>query len=129
MKGTRVARTARRLYRFSLVDGRLDAGRARAVARRLADSRRRGSLKVLQKFERLVRLDQQRHQATVDSAIPLADDMRADVRHRIERLYGSDIATTFQEDPTLIAGLRVRVGSDIYDGTVRARLAALEHRL
>jgi F-type H+-transporting ATPase subunit delta len=129
MTSKQIVRTARRLYRFCVVNGRLDSNRARDTAGRLAASRRRGSLAVLQEFERLVRLDQARHRAVVASATPLADDLRDDVRQRLERAYGGDLVTTFVEDPALIAGLRVRVGSDVYDGSVRAKLAALEARV
>jgi F-type H+-transporting ATPase subunit delta len=124
-----MARTARRLYRLCRVGGRLDHDRARLVARRLAESRRRGSLAVLQDFERLVRLDQQRHRVQIASAVPLAGDVRDDVLRRLAGIYGADVAASFAEDPSLIAGLRVRIGSDVYDGTVRAKLRALEARM
>jgi F-type H+-transporting ATPase subunit delta len=129
MKPRRVARTARRLYRFCRVDGRLDPERTTAVARRLAATPRRGSLAVLQELERLVRLDQQRHRAQIASAVPLPQDVRADVVRRLARAYGAHVAATFVEDPSLIGGLRVRIGSDVYDGSVRAKLQALESRL
>jgi len=38
------------------------------------------------------------------------------------------MATTFVVDPTLIAGMRLKVGSDVYDGSVKGGLAALEAR-
>jgi F-type H+-transporting ATPase subunit delta len=36
---------------------------------------------------------------------------------------------TFTVNPSLVGGMRIKVGSDVYDGSVRARLAALEARL
>lgn len=129
MKPRRVARTARRLYRLCRIDGRLDPGRTRAVARRLADTRRRGALAMLQGFERLVRLDQQRQRAQIASAVPLPQDVRDDVLRRLAGAYGAHVAATFVEDPSIIAGLRVRIGSDVYDGSVRAKLNALAARL
>jgi F0F1-type ATP synthase delta subunit len=39
------------------------------------------------------------------------------------------LASEFVQDPALIAGMRVRVGSDVYDGTIMGRLAALEKSL
>ena len=47
----------------------------------------------------------------------------------LARRYGPAIETTFRENPALIAGLRVKVGSDVYDGSVRARLDTLEARI
>ena len=130
MKATRKARrAARQLFRLCLVDGRMDQSRVRRVAQQIAASRRRGSLAVLADFKRLVRLDRDRHAAVVASAVPLPDDLRASVGDSLARIYGPGLDTSFEQDPDLIAGMRIRVGSDVYDGTLRTRLAALEARL
>ncbi len=60
------------------------------------------------------------------SAVPLPADLRAQIEAGVARLYGPGIVTTFAEDPALLGGVRVTVGSDVYDGTVRGGLAALE---
>ena len=52
-----------------------------------------------------------------------------DVQTSLARLYGSGLHTSFELNPRLIGGMRIRVGSDVYDASVRARLAALEARL
>jgi F-type H+-transporting ATPase subunit delta len=38
------------------------------------------------------------------------------------------VSTSFAENPALIGGMRVKIGSDVYDGSVRAALEALEER-
>jgi F-type H+-transporting ATPase subunit delta len=130
MKTTRRAkRGARELFRACVVDGQLDAARARGVAGRLAGSKRRGSLALLSEFQRFVRLEHDRRTAVVESAAPLADSMRAEIVERLHRIYGPALDTNFGENPALIGGVRIKVGSDVYDGSVRARLAALEARL
>ena len=130
MKGTRrTIRAARRLYRLCLIDGRLDEGRVRQVARRLGGSRRRGSIAVLSSLRRIVKLDRDRNRAVVETATGLPDDLRDEVQANLARLYGSGLATSFETTPGLIGGMRIRVGSDVYDGSVRARLAAIESRL
>ena len=130
MKGTRrTIRAARRLYRLCLIDGRLDESRVRQVARRLGASRRRGSIAVLSRLRRMVKLDRDRNRAVVETATGLPDDLRAEVQAGLTRLYGSGLATSFETTPGLIGGMRIRVGSDVYDGSVRARLAAIESRL
>lgn len=126
---TRTIRAARRLYRACLVDGQLDEARVRQVARRLAASKRRGSLAMLASLRRLVKLDRERSRAVVETAAELSDDLREQVRASLARRYGSGVATTFETNPDLIGGMRIRVGSDVYDGSVRARLAAIESRL
>jgi F-type H+-transporting ATPase subunit delta len=130
MKANRkVKRAARQLFRRCLVDGVLDEGRARQVARGIAASRRRGALAILSDFQRLVRLDSERHTALVESATPLMPDMRAGIQAGLTRTYGPGVEATFAENPALIGGMRIKVGSDVYDDSVRARLAALEARL
>jgi len=130
MKANRkVKRAARKLFRLCLVNGALDEGRVRQVAQSIAASRRRGSLAVLADFQRLVRLDSERHSALVESATPLMPDMRADIQAGLTRVYGPGVEATFTENPALIGGMRIKVGSDVYDDSVRARLAALQARL
>ncbi len=125
----RAARTARQLLRLCFVNGVLDEGRARLVVDRVIDSKRRGSLAILSQFDRLVRLDRERHSARVVSAAPLPDDLRAELAASVTRMYGHDVVTSFSDDAALIGGMRLTVGSDVYDGSVRARLAAIEEGL
>ena len=129
MKTTRRARReARRLYRACLVGGLLDEGRVLQAAKSVAAAHRRGTLAVLSHFQRLVRLDLARHRAVVETATPLAPDLRTSVEASVARTYGPGVTTAFAEDAALIGGLRVKVGSDVYDGSVRAALTALEQR-
>jgi F-type H+-transporting ATPase subunit delta len=125
----RTKQAARGVYRLCLVNGVLDEGRARQAATYLAKSDRRRALALLEAFQRLLRLDRDRHSALVESAVPLADSVRAQVTSGLAHAYGKDVAASFAENPALIAGLRIKVGSDVYDGSVRARLAALQSRL
>jgi F-type H+-transporting ATPase subunit delta len=130
MKSTRrTKRAARQLFRLCLVNGAADEGRIRLVAERLAQSRRRGALRVLADVKRLVKLDRDLHAAVVESAAPLPGELRDRVEAGLARAYGPGLATSFEHKPELIGGMRVRVGSDVYDGSVKARLAALEARL
>jgi F-type H+-transporting ATPase subunit delta len=129
MKSTRrTKRAARALYRLCTVKGALDETRVRTAARHLAGSRRRGAIALLEAFQRLVRLDRDRHTAHVESAVPLGAALREELRTDVARAYGG-VDTTFSEDPALIGGIRIKVGSDVYDGSVRARLDALAARL
>ena len=127
MKTTKqTKREAKRLFRFCLVDGLLDAARTRQVVQRIIDAKRRGGLALLSHFQRLVRLDLARHTAQVESAMPLPEDLRTSVQAGLAHTYGPGISASFAHNPGLIGGMRIKVGSDVYDGSIRARLAALE---
>jgi len=123
-----IKRDAKQLWRLSLVNGSLDENRARLVVERVIESRHTGKSAILSQFLRLVRLDRARHAAQVASAAPLDADTRAAVEEGLARRYGRAIATTFVVDPTLLAGMRLKVGSDVYDGSIKGGLAALEAR-
>ncbi len=126
MKTTRqTKREAKRLFRLCLVNGLLDEGRSRQVVRRIIDAKRRGGLALLSHFRRLVKLDRGRHTAEVESAMPLPADLRASIQAGLARTYGPGISASFTHNPGLIGGMRIKVGSDVYDGSVRARLATL----
>ena len=125
---TKARRVARRLFRLCLVNGMVDEPRVRLVAQRLASSGRRGARNILSDFARSVRVDRRRHTALVESASPLPADLRDEVRTCLTRLYGPGLDTSFEQNPDLIGGLRIAVGSDVYDASVRARLAELEAR-
>ncbi|HEY3039173.1 MAG TPA: F0F1 ATP synthase subunit delta [Pyrinomonadaceae bacterium] len=121
-----IKREARHLFRLCLVNGSVDESRVRQVVQSVLGSKRRGYLTLANQFERLVRIEQLQHTATVESATSLPTDLQASVRESLVRVYGPGISTSFTESPSLIGGMRIRVGSDVYDGSVRAGLAALE---
>jgi F-type H+-transporting ATPase subunit delta len=120
------AREAKQLFRLCVSNGLLDEGRVRQVVERVIRSQYRGYLAVLSRFRRLLKLEQERHLAEVESATPLPADLRASVEAGLERLYGPGIDIQFAIRPSLIGGIRVKVGSDVYDGSVKSELAALE---
>jgi F-type H+-transporting ATPase subunit delta len=127
MNRTRQAkRDAKQLFRLCLVDGLLDEERMRQVVERVSKSRNRNRLSVLALLRRLVKLDRARHTATVESASPLPTAMQTSLQSGISRVYGPGLTISFIDSPALIGGMRIRVGSDVYDGSVQAKLAALE---
>ncbi len=125
----RNTRVARRLYRLCLVDGLLDESRARLVVQRILESQQHDAVAILGHFARLVRLDRERHTAHVESAVPLPEELRATLEADIAQWFGRGVDAEFIENRDLIAGVRMRVGSRIYDGSVRGRLEAIEEGL
>ena len=121
-------RDAKQLFRLCLTNGLLDEDRVRQVVERVSQTKNRNRFNVLAQFRRLVKLDSARHTATVESAVPLPPDMQAGVQAGLSRLYGPGLAISFASSPALIGGMRIKVGSDLYDGSVRSRLAAVEAR-
>jgi len=121
-----IRREAKHLFRLCRSNGSLDENRVRRVVQSVLESKRRGYLALANEFERLVKLEQLGHRAKVESAVALSPELQANVRTSLTRMYGHGIITSFAETPTLIGGMRISVGSDVYDGSVKAGLAALE---
>ncbi len=122
----RAKREAKQLFRLCLANGLLDENRVRRVVQHLLAAGRRNCPAILAHFERLLKLDLARHTATIESATPLPGDLQAAIEAGLTRRYGPGLATAFAHRPALIGGVRIQVGSDVYDGSVRAGLAALE---
>ena len=72
---------------------------------------------------------QNRRPVTVRSAVPLDDDRREALRGRLARLAGATPIVRHEVDPSLIGGLVVRIGDDVYDGSVRNRLEQLRRQI
>jgi F-type H+-transporting ATPase subunit delta len=118
-------REARQLFRSCLANGLLDENRVRQAVSLLVSKKPRGCVGILSRLLRLVKLDLERHAARVESATPLAANLQADVADRIRKIYGDGLDISFSQNPALIGGLRIRVGSDLYDGSVKTRLERL----
>jgi F-type H+-transporting ATPase subunit delta len=119
-------REARQLFRSCQAGGLLDENRVRQAVSLLVSKKPRGYVGILSRLQRLVKLDLEQHAASVESALPLAADLRADVTNRINKIYGAGLDISFRQNPALIGGLRIQVGSDLYDGSVKTRLEKLE---
>jgi F-type H+-transporting ATPase subunit delta len=127
MKTTaQIKRQARHLYRLCLFNGFLNEGRVRQVVRRIFEERRRGYLALVLQFKRFVRLNLTAHMAEVETAAPIPADLQASVQARLTNVYGRGVSTHFRVQPALIGGMRIRVGNDVYDGSVLSGLVALQ---
>jgi len=127
MKISKLAqREARQLLRNCQVNGLLDENRVRQTVTLLLAKKPHGYVEILSRLHRLVKLELERRAARVESATPLPADLQADVTGRIRQIYGPGADIAFSQNPALLGGLRVQVGSDLYDGSVRTRLEKLE---
>jgi F-type H+-transporting ATPase subunit delta len=122
-------REAKQLFRFCMKDQLLDEDRIRQVVRYVIAAGHRDGAAILARLLRLVRLDRAQHTASVESATPLPADLQAVIQTGLAHTYGSGLTTTFAQRTSLIGGVRIQVGADVYDGSILARLAALERSL
>ena len=127
MKISRQAqREAKQLFQACHAEGNLNDDRTRETVKLLLEKKPRDFVAVLSHLHRLIKLDVQRRTADVQSAVALNENQQADVRENLSKLYGNNLNYTFTENGELLAGMRVKVGSDVFDGSVRTRLTNLE---
>lgn len=130
MKISREAkRTARELLQLSIVNGRLDQARIASISARLVETKPRSFLSILKEYTRLVRLELAKRHAVVESSAALPADEAKNIEQTLKKQFGEDITTEFQVIPSLLGGLRIKVGSDVWDGSIKARLTALTQQL
>ena len=127
MKSTKqLRREAKQLFRICLDRGLLDEARVRETIQTVLAANRRGGLALLTRFQRLVKLELARHTAEVQSATSLPVAFQESILSKLNRVYGPGLRTSFARNPALIGGIRIQVGSDVYDGSVRAGLDSLQ---
>lgn len=127
MKITKQARRdGKSLFRNCLIDGRLDEGRVRETVRRVIAGRPRGYLSALSHFQRLVQLHLESRRARVENAVETSPELMSQVQAALEQRYGRGLEIQYRVNPQLLGGLKIRVGSDVYDGSVQARLEQLK---
>lgn len=118
-------RDAKTLFRACLQDGLLQEDRVKKTVDAVVKEKPRGYIGILNHFLRLVKTDIQNRTARVESATALDDGTKQTIQQHLASKYGSALVISFEVNPDLIGGLRVQVGSDVYDGSIRSRLARL----
>lgn len=126
MKASKQCRqNAKALWRCCLVNGVLDESRVRRTVDEVLAAKPRDYLAMLSHFARLVKLEVARRSVRVESATPLDPTLEAEIRNSLQRQYGAGLNFSFAVTPDLIGGVRIKVASDVFDGTVKNRLNRL----
>ncbi|HEX3797100.1 MAG TPA: F0F1 ATP synthase subunit delta [Verrucomicrobiae bacterium] len=118
-------RDAKQLFHSCTANGLLDENRVRQAVQLVIAQKPRGYVSILTHLQRLVKLDIARRTAKVESATVLSPDQQTAVKSDLSKKYGAGLDISFAQNPALLGGLRIQVGSDVYDGSVRARLENL----
>jgi len=96
----------------------------------LVAHRRLSSLgSIAQLFHELLEERQGIVPAEIATATALPADQRQRAQSAIERLTGRGVRLTYNVDPTLIGGAVTKIGSVVYDGSLRTQLARLRRTM
>ncbi len=130
MKVSKAAQsTARRIFRLCSQNGQINEVHLRTAITKLSTEKPRGYRGMLQALRRLLRAELAEKQVTVESATHLDQMTMTTLESSLRQQYGQDLAFHFKTTPDLLGGLRVRVGNDVFDGSVKARLNRLADTL
>src|SRR5947207_12657349 len=124
-----VRQVAREMLRSSFTDSQLDRGRIASVVDSLLAKKPRNYLKILEYYRRLLRLETEKRHARIETATALEPQIASQISLNLARRYGTDLSTEFAVNPGLLGGMRIRVGSDVWDSSVRNRLERLQQQL
>ena len=124
-----IRRTTKELLHASFTDGKLDEAKVRGLVQQIVAGKPRHYLDILKNYQRLIRLEVEQRHALIESATTLDPGTSDRVASDLKNKYGSDLTTDFKVNPSLIGGLRIRIGSNVWDGSVQGRLQRLEQEL
>jgi len=126
--GKEATRVAKKLFAASFAADKLDPEAVQKVVRKLIESKPRGYLQVINAYWRLVRLEQENNRAVIESAVELDAATQEGVVADLQKKYGDQITPEFALDADLIGGMKIRVGSDVWDGSVKHRIERLSEK-
>lgn len=125
MQNRRIKDFARRLVELSTEDGKLSPARVDSVLKTLAAKPPRHHLAIVREYRRAVERFQREHTLEVESATEVSAGTLSSLVAEYSKRYDRELEVVSKINPALIAGMRLRVGDDVYDLSVRGRLAAL----
>ena len=121
-------RTARQLIRLTTRDGVVDESAAKKIVSKIIKEKPRHYVGILEAYQRLLRLEVQKRHAIIESAVEIDGNERRSITAKLKKQHG-DITADFNVVPELVGGLRITLGSNVWDGTVKARIDALRTAL
>jgi len=124
-----IRQLSREMLRASFTDGQLDPDRISSVIESVITRKPRNYMNVLKNYKRLLRLEVEKRRARIETASEMGPATQSEVVTNLKKKYGSDLTPEFVVNPELLGGMRIRVGSDVWDGSVRNRLEQLQQQL
>ncbi len=120
---------ANRVFRMCVTDGKLDEAKLSQALTFLGKNKPNDYRGILLGLKKLVRLDLDKRTVYVESAKPLSADETTQVTESLAKKHGQGLIFNFTTQPELIGGIKVRVGSQIYDGSVLSKINRLANAL
>lgn len=124
-RDTKTLKFAKKLVELSKDNGVVTEAKVSEVLAGLKQVQPRGYLGLLRSYLSYLKREIALQTAVVSTPAALSPEALEAIASNFTTLYGRPITATTQTDPSLIAGVRVRVGDDVYDASVAGRLKRL----
>ena len=124
-----IRQVSREMLRASFADGQLDSGKIASIVDSVITKKPRNYVDILKNYRRLLRLELEKRRARIETASEVDPAVKSEIVGSLKKKYGNDLTTEFLVNPQVLGGMRIRVGSDVWDGTVRNRLERLQQQL
>jgi len=125
MQNRKITDAARRLVELATENGKLSNERVETVLETLSANPPRNHLAIVRRFRHAVERFDREHTLVIESATELSESTAANLLDAYSKRYDRTLSLDQTVNPSLIAGMRLRVGDDVYDFSVRGRLASL----
>ena len=116
---------AKQLLQLSVVDGELSGERVAGVLQYIEKHKPAHTLAVLKAYQRLIAAEIARGQAVIEHAGVVNPAVLTNIAAAMTRKYARKVTSVAKRNDALLAGLRVRVGDDVYESSVAGQLGAL----
>jgi len=117
---------AKKLYNSCLSAGILDEKRALQVVTYIVQNKPRNYFPILNRLKKLISLKLAESSAVVESPQSLGSEESA-ITAKIRQRFGAHVSVKFTQKPELLGGLRITVGSQVWDGSIQTRLKNLQN--
>ena len=125
IRDQKITKLAKKLLELSKDSGVVTESKVGEVLAGLQQVQHRHHLTVLKTFLNYLRREVALQTAVVSTPAELGDDAIKAIEVQFSKLYNRPVSAVTQRDTNLIAGVRVRVGDDVYDASVAGRLQRL----
>jgi F-type H+-transporting ATPase subunit delta len=120
-----IQQLARQLFKLSFTDGRLSSEQVAGVLAYVEKAHATNAVAILKIYQRLIATEVAKGIAVVEHSGPVSESVLASIASSLSQRYSRPVTASAKANPALLAGLRVRIGDDIYESSVSGQLAAL----
>jgi F-type H+-transporting ATPase subunit delta len=128
MKINRESRnTAKKLFNICrLPAGGVDDAKVREVISFIEKSKTRNAVGILTRLQKLISLEIEAHTALVEAPVALSAEDQKAIESKLIGIFGEATQVSFAERDALLGGIRIKMGSSVWDGSILGRLNELQ---